>query len=441
MLAWTMLYVLRALTEEDHLRKVDGDYAAYAASVRYRFIPGLDLARGHPDGDLKCNGSADFSTPCAGAPARLRAAMLCVLAAACAYRVWLVASFNPMDAIWSDPARHWNFGTHPLDTQPLVAIDPVGYQVYLGILAKLTAGSAMLVGYWTALLSLAGPWLWYRFLRELLPSRDWALAGWILLAALPSWTAIYSYFMQETLMLPLLGAALWATWRCRRKEDLASFVVAVGFWMLAGLTRGICIPLAAVAMGWLWFEQGEKLRKPPSRWPCCLRFWVRWPDAAGTWCGRSRLTAIGSMAQALCAGRNAELFDRFHAAGRHRTMELRVHVSCDEPPAARAVFGLAEPPRSGTHTSSIDLDAGGRDWRAAKAAFRAWDLERAAWLTRDNLINLFFSPLLARHEPEEASAGQLLDALDLGAAVRRVCARDTCRAGVASAKGCCPRCC
>lgn len=38
---WTMLYVLRALTEEDHLRSVDGDYAAYAARVRYRFIPGL----------------------------------------------------------------------------------------------------------------------------------------------------------------------------------------------------------------------------------------------------------------------------------------------------------------------------------------------------------------------------------------------------------------
>ncbi len=37
----TLLYVLRALTEEDHLRSVDGDYASYAARVRYRFIPGL----------------------------------------------------------------------------------------------------------------------------------------------------------------------------------------------------------------------------------------------------------------------------------------------------------------------------------------------------------------------------------------------------------------
>lgn len=39
--AWSLLYVLRAVTEEDHLRSVDDEYAAYAAKVRYRFIPGL----------------------------------------------------------------------------------------------------------------------------------------------------------------------------------------------------------------------------------------------------------------------------------------------------------------------------------------------------------------------------------------------------------------
>ena len=38
---WTLLYVLRAFTEEDHLRSVDSEYAAYAARVRFRFIPGL----------------------------------------------------------------------------------------------------------------------------------------------------------------------------------------------------------------------------------------------------------------------------------------------------------------------------------------------------------------------------------------------------------------
>lgn len=38
---WTALCVLRALTEEDHLHSVDGDYAAHARRVRYRFIPGV----------------------------------------------------------------------------------------------------------------------------------------------------------------------------------------------------------------------------------------------------------------------------------------------------------------------------------------------------------------------------------------------------------------
>ena len=38
---WSAIYILRALTEEDHLRSVDGEYAAYAAKVRYRFIPGV----------------------------------------------------------------------------------------------------------------------------------------------------------------------------------------------------------------------------------------------------------------------------------------------------------------------------------------------------------------------------------------------------------------
>jgi protein-S-isoprenylcysteine O-methyltransferase Ste14 len=41
MASWTAIYALRALTEEDHLRAVDGEYAAYAAKVRYRFVPGL----------------------------------------------------------------------------------------------------------------------------------------------------------------------------------------------------------------------------------------------------------------------------------------------------------------------------------------------------------------------------------------------------------------
>ncbi len=60
----------------------------------------------------------------------LHAVLLGLLAAACIYRVWLIIHFNPMSSLWSDPGRHWNLGTRPLDTQPLAAIDPVGYHVY-----------------------------------------------------------------------------------------------------------------------------------------------------------------------------------------------------------------------------------------------------------------------------------------------------------------------
>ena len=40
-LAWTGIYALRALTEEDHLRNVDSEYDAYCQKVKYRFIPGI----------------------------------------------------------------------------------------------------------------------------------------------------------------------------------------------------------------------------------------------------------------------------------------------------------------------------------------------------------------------------------------------------------------
>lgn len=38
---WTMIYTLRALTEEDHLRSIDDEYDRYCEKVRYRFIPGI----------------------------------------------------------------------------------------------------------------------------------------------------------------------------------------------------------------------------------------------------------------------------------------------------------------------------------------------------------------------------------------------------------------
>jgi protein-S-isoprenylcysteine O-methyltransferase Ste14 len=41
MFGWSVIYYMRALTEEDHLRSVDGEYDAYCQKVKYRFIPGV----------------------------------------------------------------------------------------------------------------------------------------------------------------------------------------------------------------------------------------------------------------------------------------------------------------------------------------------------------------------------------------------------------------
>jgi hypothetical protein len=319
----------------------------------------------------------------------LRIFLLVLLLAACVFRVWLVVEYNPMAHIWSDPGRHWHNGGFPLDTSPMVAIDPVGYQLYVGMLAKVTLGQPMLVAYWTALLSLAGPWLWYRFLRELLPQRDWALAGWVLLAALPSWSAIYSYFMQETLMLPLMGLALWATWRCRRKAGTASFVLAVALWLAAGLTRGICLPIGAVALTWLWFEQGGK-------WPRAAAALVLVLAILGPLAGRSWYLArlisphgISQMVslQHLSGARNIEIDFSRRGGTEHWTYQFTSPAENDMP---LAPLSWRPSPREDTFFLSIDLDAGLRDWSAARAKLPPLTVGRYVWLTGDNLIRLFF---------------------------------------------------
>ena len=321
----------------------------------------------------------------------LRAVLLGLLAAACAFRVWLIFRFNPLDHMWSDPLRHWLLGIRPLDTSPMAAIDPVGYQIYLGVLAKITVHSPVLVAYWTALLSLSGPWLWYRFFRELLPSRDWALVGWVILAALPSWSAIYSYFMQETLLLPLLGAALWATWRCRRKGDTASFVFAAVLWLLTGLTRGICIPLAAVAITWLWITQGGKLGK--AALAAALLLVTLGPLAGRSW-AIARLISphgVGQVVQIYYRSGAASIeFEFTRQRGREQWIYKFVSPSVNHAPLAP--FSEWRSQREGAARFSIDLDAGRRDWQAAMDSLPAWSIGRIARLGGENVVQLFFGP-------------------------------------------------
>jgi hypothetical protein len=330
-----------------------------------------------------------FGPPAPGARRVVRILLFALLFGACALRVWLVFRFNPMDHVWSDPERHWILGSRPLDTQPMAAIDPIGYQVYLAVLAKLTVQSPVLVAFWTALLSLAGPWLWYRFLRELVPGRDWALAGWVLLALLPSWSAIYSYFMQETLMLPLLGAALWATWRARRKRTVASFVVATALWLAAGLTRGICLPLGFVALAWLWWQQEQKLAKALAS--LALVTLLAAPLAGRSWSIARVISPYGIGQMVVLyhrSGAQSMVIEFSRQGGREKwRYEMISPSAADRPFAPLSDWRWR---REWTAHFAVDLDAGSRDWAAARDRLPPIDLGRLVWLTTENMVMLFF---------------------------------------------------
>jgi protein-S-isoprenylcysteine O-methyltransferase Ste14 len=41
LLGWTVIYALRAVTEERHLLMLNNGYAQYAQRVRWRFVPGV----------------------------------------------------------------------------------------------------------------------------------------------------------------------------------------------------------------------------------------------------------------------------------------------------------------------------------------------------------------------------------------------------------------
>ncbi|MEZ4537798.1 MAG: hypothetical protein R3D26_22795 [Cyanobacteriota/Melainabacteria group bacterium] len=88
-----------------------------------------------------------------------------------------------------------------------------------------------------------------------------ALAGFAILAWLPSWIGIFSYFMPETI-LPLLGLSLWATYRAWSNSSNSRIALASLCWTLAILTKVVVLPAAIVAGFWLladkvWYQMEE----------------------------------------------------------------------------------------------------------------------------------------------------------------------------------------
>jgi hypothetical protein len=191
---------------------------------------------------------------------KLELILLALVVLGCALRIANVVRYNPIDALYSDPGRHWEHAKSNLDRDPLTAIDPMGYQIWLSTVARLTLGDRQAVVFYAALLSLLTPWFWYRFAREALQSRTIALVAWLALTWLPSWVGIFSYFMNETLSLPLTGFAFWMSWRALRKVTMNSCVIAAAGWCLACITRVGVLPAAVLCMGWVLHRHPRRIK-------------------------------------------------------------------------------------------------------------------------------------------------------------------------------------
>lgn len=305
--------------------------------------------------------------------------------------IWLrvehVFTFNPVEHIWSDTQRHWEQGTESLRRDPMAMTDPVMYQIYIGILGKLTLGEPFLVALYTAVLACLTPWIWYRFARELLADRLHATAAWAAVSILPSWITIYGYFMQETLLLPLLGAALYASWRCRRKQTVASFVLMAALWALAGLTRGIAIPVAAVVSTWLWVVQPQKIQK--ALFSFLLLTLILGPLAYRSYAVMNMISPHGI----------GQLVALYLKSGKR---EIHVHYIREDGAQWNYWFGspsTGEKPlaplsdwttsREGRVHARIQIANGAEDWGTALDRYPL-TLSRYLSLTGENLIYLFF---------------------------------------------------
>lgn len=171
--------------------------------------------------------------------------------------VWL---HNPIESLWSDPGRHWNTAVNALETNIMSFVDPIFYQICLGAVARVTMGDPGAIAVYAGVLSILGPTFWYLFLREVLPLRQ-ALIGWAVLMWLPSWITIYSYFMNETLLLPLIGLSLFLTYRAKRENTVSAFLLCAGAWLLAALTRVVALPMGSIAVATLLWSQPQKIKK------------------------------------------------------------------------------------------------------------------------------------------------------------------------------------
>lgn len=174
--------------------------------------------------------------------------------------LYVTVHLGPMHSITNDWGRHWHNGVHLFDGPEFMGgVDPKLFQLWLWFAHNLTGGTVGGMNAMAGLLCAVMPYMWFRAACEVFPLRVALVLG-IIIAICPTFFVIYSYFMNETLLLVMMGLALWMTLRAARLRTPRSYLLAVVCWVLAMHARMTVLPLMLLSLGWLLGFQRRKLR-------------------------------------------------------------------------------------------------------------------------------------------------------------------------------------
>lgn len=168
---------------------------------------------------------------------------------------------NPLDWLFSDPSRHFNNGFDTKCEDLCTMLNAPGYEFYLQSIFRFTYKDHTLVALCCGLLSISTPYFWYRWMRELTRDKTISLLGYALLSYLPSWNHVYGFFFDTTLLLPLIGAGLWLTWRAERKGTWGPCLLAASVCGMACCTKASAIPMLVIPWFWVAYKFAPRLGK------------------------------------------------------------------------------------------------------------------------------------------------------------------------------------
>ena len=295
---------------------------------------------------------------------------------------------DPLHHIFSDPGRHWINGKRFFWPHIMGSIDPFVYQFWLRALQFFDRGTGYVVLAGAGMLSAALPFLWFKALRELLPL-SWALVAATVIGFMPSLFMIYSYFMNETLLLALLACGFWLTLRAMRTKDWPTLLAFALVWATAGYTRIVALPLAglcfvvlATALPW---------RKTAALAAAmCVAYGVFAYPAC--WHSSKNLN--------FCAPFGSTYFNAIYRASGAKTMKMKILGQGDWDFSSPSMYTQPLAPlsdwhssRAGTQVIQIDPSNGREDWETMLRAIQEYG-QGLPWLDDkiENAIALFFDP-------------------------------------------------